>query len=78
MNTTRTAETAEDVLVRQHATIAAAIDLLQRTLEEMPAPGYGPILWGDVAEFAHVAEAAKVLMDYVGHDDNGPQGDELR
>jgi hypothetical protein len=59
------AESAETVYMRQHATITEAIARLQATLDLMQAPDKSdaPITWGDVAEFAHVAEAATGLVE---------------
>ena len=59
MATTNTAESAESVYVRQHATIYAAVANLQSILDDMRAPGDpdAPISWLDVATNAHIVEA---------------------
>jgi hypothetical protein len=57
----RPAETAEAVYVSQHATILAAIESLQATLDNMRAPGDpdAPITWVDVSTNAHIVDALR-------------------
>jgi len=65
MNKSSTAESAESVYIRQHATIFDAIERLQGILDNMLAPGDDEITWADVAHHAHIVDALATFNESI-------------
>jgi len=59
-------QTAEDAYIAQHAAIQATIERLEILRDGMLDPTDNEITWGDVACYAHIADALATFTESIG------------
>lgn len=68
-NTGNYSETPVEALMRQHASIAAAISILQKELDDSTSEcNPDTVTWKDVGVLAKIAEYAQGLVDACGEE----------